>query len=141
MIQTGLGSLITCCVHEWEHKCIYRKCSKCLFSSKCSFCPHLLKIWICFSVFEYKTSLSPSSIWVGGLDYWQSAVFAESIVNVNVTFVQWKYIFIPKSTIYRLYNRSIFSSLSEIATDHTRPAEDWTLILEICDMINETDEG
>jgi len=35
---------------------------------------------------------------------------------------------------------NIFYS-SEQVTDPNRPAEDWTLILEICDIINENDDG
>ena len=32
-------------------------------------------------------------------------------------------------------------SCLEHATDPSLSAEDWTLILEVCDLINETDEG
>nr|CAH8863968.1 unnamed protein product [Trichobilharzia regenti] len=32
-------------------------------------------------------------------------------------------------------------TLTERATDSGRPAEDWALILEICDLVNETDDG
>ena len=34
-----------------------------------------------------------------------------------------------------------FLFLSEQVTDGSRPSEDWTIILEICDIINENDDG
>lgn len=36
---------------------------------------------------------------------------------------------------------SFLSDVTEKATDGSLPSEDWTLNMEICDIINETEEG
>ena len=35
----------------------------------------------------------------------------------------------------------LFTLLIEKATDGTQPSENWALYMEVCDKINETDEG
>ena len=46
-----------------------------------------------------------------------------------------------KRTRYRLLTRARARMLAERATSEQLEAEDWALNMEICDMINETDEG
>lgn len=41
----------------------------------------------------------------------------------------------------RLSYQFVFLSFPERATDGTLQSEDWTLNMEICDIINETEDG